>query len=60
VKHCANGHSVATLLNPHGATAASLKYSLTVARQSIVVMAVPSTVNYPTNYKVKYIILDEI
>jgi hypothetical protein len=32
VKHCAYGHSVATLLNPRGVTTVSHKYSLTVAR----------------------------
>jgi hypothetical protein len=31
MKHCAYGHSVATLLNPRGVTTVSHKYSLTVA-----------------------------
>jgi hypothetical protein len=31
----------------------SHKYSLLVARHAIVVVAVPSTVHYPTNYKLK-------
>jgi hypothetical protein len=53
VKLCTYGHSVATLLNQHGVTTVSLEYSLTVARHAIVVMAVPSTINYPTNYKLK-------
>jgi hypothetical protein len=56
VKHCACGHSVATLLNPRGVTTVSHKYSVTVARHATVVVAVPSTVQYPANYKIKYII----
>jgi hypothetical protein len=56
VKHCAYGHSVATLLNPCGVTTVSHKYSLTVARHATVVVAVPSTVHHPANYKIKYII----
>jgi hypothetical protein len=52
VKHCAYGHSIATLLNPRGVTTVSYKYSLTVARHATVVVAVPSTVHYP-NYKIK-------
>jgi hypothetical protein len=56
MKHCAYGHSVATMLNPCGVTIVSHKYSLTVARHATVVMAVPSTVHYPANYKTKYII----
>jgi hypothetical protein len=50
VKHCAHGHSVATLLNPCGVTTVSYKYSLTVARYETVVVAVPSTAHYPANY----------
>jgi hypothetical protein len=52
VKHCAYGHGVATLLNPRGVTV-SHKYSLTVPRYATVVVAVPSTVHYPANYKIK-------
>jgi hypothetical protein len=44
-------HSVATLLNPRGVTTVSQKYSLTVARHATVVVAVPSAVHYPVNYK---------
>jgi hypothetical protein len=55
VKSCAHGHSFATLLNTCGVTKVSLKYSLTVARHATVVVAVPSTVHYPANYKMKYI-----
>jgi hypothetical protein len=51
VKHCAYGHSVATLLNPRGVTTVSHKYGLTFARHATVVVAVPSTVYYPFNYK---------
>jgi hypothetical protein len=47
VKHCAYGYSVATLLNPRGVTTVSHKYSATV------VVAVPSTVQHPANYKIK-------
>jgi hypothetical protein len=53
VKHCAYGHSVATLLNPRGVTTVSHKYSLTAARHATVLVAVPSTVHYPANYKIK-------
>jgi hypothetical protein len=56
VKHCAYGHSVATLVNPRGVTTVSHKYSLTVARHATVAVAVPSTVHYPDNYKIQYII----
>jgi hypothetical protein len=56
VKHWAYGHSVAILLNPRGVTPVSHKYSLTVVRHATVVLAVPSIVHYPDNYKVKYII----
>jgi hypothetical protein len=48
-KRCAYGHSVATLLKSRGVTTDSHKYSLT-ARHATVVVAVPSTVHYPTNY----------
>jgi hypothetical protein len=44
VKHCAYGHSVATLLNPRDVATVSHKYSLTVAAP---------TVRYPAIYKVK-------
>jgi hypothetical protein len=53
VKHCAYGHSVATLLNPLGGKTVSHEYSLTVARYATVVVAVPSTVRYPANYRIK-------
>jgi hypothetical protein len=55
VKHCAYGHSVATLLNPLGVTF-SHKYSVIVARHATVVVAIPFTVHYPHNYKIKYIL----
>jgi hypothetical protein len=54
VKHWFCGHSVPTLLNARGVATVSHKYSLTVARH--VVVAVPSTVHYPANYKIKNII----
>jgi hypothetical protein len=53
VKHCAYVHSVATLLNPRGVATVSHKYSLTVATHATVLVAVPSTVHYPPNYKIK-------
>jgi hypothetical protein len=55
VKHYAYEyvHSVATLLNPRGVTTVSHKYSKTAARHATVVVAVPSTVHYPANYKIK-------
>jgi hypothetical protein len=53
MKHCAYGHSLATLLNPRRVTTVSHKYSLTVARYVTVVVAVPSTEYYPANYKIK-------
>jgi hypothetical protein len=53
VKHCAYGYSVATLLNPRGVATVSHKYSLTAARHGNVIVAVPSTVHYPDNYKIK-------
>jgi hypothetical protein len=53
VAYCAYGHSVATLLNPRGVTTVSHKYCLTVTRHATVVVAVPSTVNYLANYKIK-------
>jgi hypothetical protein len=43
VKHCAYGHSVATLLIPRGVT--------TVARHATVVVAAPSTVHCPAMFK---------
>jgi hypothetical protein len=57
MKTRAYGHSVATLLNPRGVTVVSHKYSLTVARHTTVVVAVPSTVHHPANYKIKIYIL---
>jgi hypothetical protein len=53
VKHCAYGHSVATLLNPRGVATVSHNYSLAVARHITVIVAVPSIVHHPTNYKIK-------
>jgi hypothetical protein len=53
VKHCTYGHSVATLLNPRGVTTVSHKYSPTVTIHATVVVAVPSTVHCPANYKIK-------
>jgi hypothetical protein len=53
VKHCAYGHSVATLLNTSGVTTLSHKYSLTFARHATVVVDAPSTVHCPANYKIK-------
>jgi hypothetical protein len=47
VKHCAYG--VVTLLNPRVVITISHKHSITVAT---VVVAVPSTVHYPANYKI--------
>jgi hypothetical protein len=41
------------LLNPSSATTVSHKYSLTVARHKTVVVAVPTTVCCPANYKIK-------
>jgi hypothetical protein len=55
-KHLSYVHSVATLLNPRGVATVSHKYSLTAATHATVVVAVPSTVHYPSNYKIKYII----
>jgi hypothetical protein len=62
VKHCAYGHSVPTLLNPRRVTTVSHKYNLTVTRHAAVVVAVPSTVHYPANYKIKlyYLTLSEL
>jgi hypothetical protein len=51
VKHYAYGHSVATLLNTRGVAAVSHKYSVSVARHSNVVVAVPSLCTIPTIYK---------
>jgi hypothetical protein len=53
VKHCGYGHSVAKLLNPHWVTGVSHKYSVTAAKHAAVVVAVPSNVHYPVNYKIK-------
>jgi hypothetical protein len=53
VKHCAYGHSVATLLNSHDVTTVSHKYSPTAARHATVVVAVPLTMHYPADYKKK-------
>jgi hypothetical protein len=53
VKHCAYGDSVATLLYPRGVTTVSHRCSLTVARHTTVLEAVPSTVHNFANYKIK-------
>jgi hypothetical protein len=53
VKYCTYVHSVTTPLNPRGVTTVSHKYSLTVARHVTVVVAVPSAVHHPANYKLK-------
>jgi hypothetical protein len=53
VKHSAYGHSVATLLHPSGVITVYHKYSLTVESRATVVVAVPSTIHYPANYKIK-------
>jgi hypothetical protein len=53
VKHCAYGHSFATLLNPRGVKTVSQKYSLTIASHVTMVVVVPYTVHYPANYKIK-------
>jgi hypothetical protein len=53
MKHCAYVHSVATLLNPRGVTTVFHKYSLTVARHAALLVAVPSTVQCPSNHKIK-------
>jgi hypothetical protein len=53
VKYCVCDHSVVTLLNPRGVATVSHKHSLTVARHAAVVVAVPSTVHHPANYKIK-------
>jgi hypothetical protein len=53
VKNCAYGHSVAILLNTSGVTRVSHKYSVIVAIRATVVVAVPSIVHYPANYKIK-------
>jgi hypothetical protein len=53
VKYCAYVHSVATLLIPRGVATVSHRYSLSVARHATVVVAVPSIVLYPDNYKIQ-------
>jgi hypothetical protein len=53
VKHCPHAHSVVTLLNPRGVTTVSHKYSLAVTRHGTVVVAVPSIVQHPANFKIK-------
>jgi hypothetical protein len=53
VKHCAYGHSVATLLNPRYVTTVSHRYRPTDAKYATVVVAVPSTVHDTCNYKIK-------
>jgi hypothetical protein len=54
VKHCAYGHSAPTLLNSRGVTTVYYKCRLTVARHEAVLVAVPSIVHCPANYKIKY------
>jgi hypothetical protein len=56
VKHYAYDHSVATLLNPRDVTTVTHKYSITVTRHAIVVVAVPSIVHHPANYKLKNVL----
>jgi hypothetical protein len=53
VKPSAYGYSVATLLNPRGVATVSHKSARLVA----VVVAVPSTVHCPDNYKIKIYII---
>jgi hypothetical protein len=53
VKHCAYGHSVTTLLNPRGVATVTHNYSLTFARYEAVIVAVPSIIHHPANYKIK-------
>jgi hypothetical protein len=55
MKHCAYGHSVATLLNSYDVTKASHKYSPIVARLATVVVAVPSTVQHPAKIRTYYL-----
>jgi hypothetical protein len=50
MKHCAYGHSVASLLTLSGVT--SHRYSLIVTRYATVVVAVLSTVHCPANYNI--------
>jgi hypothetical protein len=52
VKHCAYGHSVAILLNPHGVTTVFHKHSPVIARHATVVVAVPFTIHYHAYYKI--------
>jgi hypothetical protein len=47
-----------TLLNPHGVASVSHMYSRTVARHANMIVAVPSTVHNPANYKIKYILFN--
>jgi hypothetical protein len=47
------GYSFAAPLTPLSVTTVYHRYSLTVARHTTVVVAVPSTVHYPDNYKIK-------
>jgi hypothetical protein len=44
---------VSTMLNPRCVTAVPHNYSLTVERPATMVVAVPSTINCPANYKIK-------
>jgi hypothetical protein len=53
VKHCPYGHCAATLLNPCGAATVSQKYRLIFAKYATVVMAIPSTIHYHVNNKLK-------
>jgi hypothetical protein len=50
VQHCTYGHSVVTLLNPLGLSFSRVE---SVARHASVVVAVPSTVHHPANYKIQ-------
>jgi hypothetical protein len=53
VKHCAYGHSVATLLNRGGVTTVCHKDIVTVARHTTVLVVVSSTVHYSAKSKIK-------
>jgi hypothetical protein len=57
VKHCAYGHSVATLLNPRGVKAVYHRQS---DMRNCVVVAVPSNVHSPANYKTQIYYLRRI
>lgn len=52
VNNCAYGHSVAILLNPRGVATAAHKYSVTVGRHTMLVVAAPTS-HYLAYYKIK-------